>query len=245
MTKLELKLADRFPITSRHFFRFRRTRPIMPWYPLLAVLTLALTSDIVTWTAGKYCLRAIGISWTATVLFLAVTQPGLLRRRRLGPENGSSSPDWDVRLLGWLRLSLLLMLAVAGGQAGRGDAAFQPTMFAIGAGTLLVGTMTLWASLYSNPFFETQVRHQKEHGQRVIQSGPYAWVRHPGYLALTLMLTSLPMMLQSSLAIWPCLLCVAILVVRLRREERFLHEQLDGYAAYTGRVRCRLIPLLW
>jgi protein-S-isoprenylcysteine O-methyltransferase Ste14 len=216
----------------------------MPWYPPLTALSLFLSAGTLEWTAGRHCLRAVGISWIATVIFLAATQPDLLRRRLLGREKGPPSPDWDVRILGYLRVSLLLMLLVAGWQSREGRP-YDPTVFATGAWLLLLGTLALWASLYSNPFFETQVRHQSEQGQRVIQSGLYGWVRHPGYLAMTLMLASLPVMLHSSAAALPCALCVAILVARLRREESYLHDHLEGYAAYMVRVRFRLIPRLW
>jgi protein-S-isoprenylcysteine O-methyltransferase Ste14 len=174
------------------------------------------------------------------VLFLAASQPGLLRRR-CSP--AKESPDWDVRILKYLRASLLLTLAVAGFE-GRWPS-YQADQFAFGAALLLVGTLTLCASFHSNPFFETQVRHQNEQGQTVVQTGLYGWIRHPGYLAMILMLASLPVMLHSTAALVPCGLCIGILVARLRAEELHLRTHLDGYAEYTGRVRFRLIPRLW
>jgi protein-S-isoprenylcysteine O-methyltransferase Ste14 len=217
----------------------------MPWFPLLVASTLFVSVGITEWTAGRLCLRAVGVSWLATVAFLAATQPSLLRRRRLGPENGPVPPDWDVQILSSLRVSLLLMLAVAGWQSGRVGHPYNPTVFAVGAGILFLGTLVLWGCFYSNPFFETQVRHQSEQGQQVIQTGLYGWIRHPGYLAITMMLASLPVMLHSSAALLPWGLCLGILVARLRREENHLHAHLDGYAAYMMRVRFRLIPRLW
>ena len=109
----------------------------------------------------------------------------------------------------------------------------------------MVATLGLWASCFSNTFFETQVRHQSEQGQRVIRTGPYGVVRHPGYLAIILMLLSLPIMLHSSAATFPACLCIAILVVRLRREESHLIAHLEGYAEYLECVQYRLVPGLW
>lgn len=217
----------------------------MPWYPLMAVLTLAIPVSVFEWVPGHYSLRALGLSWFTTIAFLAITQPGLLRRRSLGPADGPSSPRWDGRLFRSLQASLLSLLAVAGLQSGWGDIDLDREVFTTGGAFLLVGTLLLWSSLHSNPFFETRVRHQQEQGQRVVDTGLYGWVRHPGYLAMIFMLTSLPIMLHSLASVLPWAVCVAILVVRLRREESYLETHLDGYKEYRSRVRFRLIPLIW
>ncbi len=217
----------------------------MPWFPLAAIVTLAIPVSIFEWVPGHYCLRALGLSWFATIAFLAATQPALLRRRSLGSNQGPSSPQWDGRLFRLLQGNLWLVLAVAGWQSGWGAIALDPEVFAVGGGFLLLGTLLLWSSLYSNSFFETRVRYQQEQDQRVIESGLYGWVRHPGYFAMILMLTSLPLMLHSSAAILPWGLCVAVLVVRLQREESYLETHLSGYKEYRAKVPFRLIPLVW
>lgn len=217
----------------------------MPWYTVLAMLSFSAVIYFANWIQGLYCLRALGLAWLATVAFLAMTQPGLLRRRRLGPQQGPPSPEWDSRVLGCLRASLLLVLVVAGWETGRGGVPFDPSVFGFGVGLLVFGMLVLWSSFRSNPFFETQVRHQADQGQQVIQTGLYARVRHPGYLAMIFMLASLPVMLHSGAAVVPWALCVATLVVRLQREEAYLVTHLDGYAEYRQRVPFRLIPYLW
>ncbi len=217
----------------------------MPWYMVLAMLIFSAVIYFANWVQGLYCLRALGLAWLATVGFLALTQPGLLRRRRLAPKEGPTSPEWDSRILGYLRVSLLLVLAVAGWETGRGDTPFDAELFGYGAGLLVFGTLVMWASFRSNPFFETGVRHQAEQGQRVVQTGLYSRVRHPGYLAMIFMLASLPVMLHSGAAVLPWALCVGVLVARLQREEAYLVTHLEGYADYRQRVPFRLIPYLW
>jgi len=81
--------------------------------------------------------------------------------------------------------------------------------------------------------------------QRVISTGPYAWMRHPMYAAALVMLLGIPIALGSS---WGVLIVVAMLPVliwRLLDEERFLVTNLPGYAEYQRRVRYRLLPLIW
>ncbi len=214
----------------------------MPLSMVLAVVSFSAVVYCEQWVHGLYCLRAMGLAWLATIGFLALTQPGLLRRRSL---DRSGSPTWDRRILACLRASLFLILVVAGWETGMGDSPFDPEVFAFGAGLLVFGTLVLWSSFRSNPFFETKVRHQAEHGQRVVQTGLYARVRHPGYLAMSFMLASLPVMLHSGIAILPWALCVGTLVARLQREEAYLVTHLEGYADYQQRVPFRLIPYLW
>lgn len=215
----------------------------MPWFPLMAALTLFASAGTFEWWPGRCCLRSIGLCWLATVLFLAVTQPGLLKRRF--QSEPCETPPWDSRLLHLLRVCLLLLLGAAGGQSGRAHLPLNSGLFGVGLGVLVVGTLLLWCCLRHNPYFEVRVRHQSDQGQSVSQSGPYGWVRHPGYLALVIQIGSLPFMLHSSLALLPWSLCVAILVVRLRREEDYLGQHLVDYQAYRQRVRFRLLPWVW
>ena len=214
----------------------------MPWFPLIAAFVLFASAGTLDWMPGRWCIRAVGVSWLSTVLFLALTQPDLLRRRS---RRGRNCADWDGPLMNRLRLAILLLLAVAGLQSGRGRFAVNTGTFAWGVLVLLLGTLLLWACLHSNRFFETDVRHQTDLSQTVIQTGPYALVRHPGYVALILLLGSLPWMLHSSFAVLPWLLCVSTLVTRLRCEEAHLNERLPGYRDYQKRYPFRLIPWIW
>ena len=75
--------------------------------------------------------------------------------------------------------------------------------------------------------------------------GPYRLVRHPGYAALILLGWSGAVALGSYLAILPHLVIVALFVRRAALEDRFLHQELVGYADYAARVRYRLIPGVW
>ena len=71
--------------------------------------------------------------------------------------------------------------------------------------------------------------------QPVIQSGPYAIVRHPMYFGTALMYLATPVALGSWWALLPALLIVPILVLRIQNEEKVLAEQLPGYRQYVQR----------
>jgi protein-S-isoprenylcysteine O-methyltransferase Ste14 len=84
-----------------------------------------------------------------------------------------------------------------------------------------------------------------EVGQKVISTGPYAIVRHPMYLAITLMFLATPVALGSFWAFIPFLMIPAVLVFRILNEERVLLRDLPGYGEYCRKVRYRMIPRLW
>jgi protein-S-isoprenylcysteine O-methyltransferase Ste14 len=96
-----------------------------------------------------------------------------------------------------------------------------------------------------NPFFEKTVRIQLEHGHQVVDTGPYAYVRHPGYTGFIAWIIATPLLLCSAWAFAPALLAIIGVVIRTALEDRTLHAELPGYPEYAARVRYRLAPGLW
>ena len=82
-------------------------------------------------------------------------------------------------------------------------------------------------------------------GQSVISSGPYAYVRHPMYVAATLMYVATPLALGSYWALIPAVLIIPILVARILNEEKVLVKELKGYPEYMQKTRYRMIPGIW
>jgi protein-S-isoprenylcysteine O-methyltransferase Ste14 len=82
-------------------------------------------------------------------------------------------------------------------------------------------------------------------GQEVIDTGPYAVVRHHGYVAAILLCVGSALCLGSLWALIPAGLASALLVLRTRWEDQTLQAELPGYQEYTARVRYRLLPGLW
>jgi protein-S-isoprenylcysteine O-methyltransferase Ste14 len=101
-----------------------------------------------------------------------------------------------------------------------------------------------WA-VRSNPFFAKFVRIQHERGHHVVRSGPYAYVRHPGYAGSLLAHLMLPLILGSLWALVPAVIGTALFVVRTWLEDRTLQAELPGYRDYAHDVRWRLVPGVW
>jgi protein-S-isoprenylcysteine O-methyltransferase Ste14 len=101
-----------------------------------------------------------------------------------------------------------------------------------------------WA-LRSNAFATAPARLQRERNHVVVDSGPYALVRHPFYAADPLIFFGLSLWLESYAAMVYALVPIALMMVRLTLEERLLREGLPGYRDYGNRVQHRLIPGVW
>ena len=86
---------------------------------------------------------------------------------------------------------------------------------------------------------------QVQEGQRVVDTGLYAWVRHPMYTATVGLFLSIPLVLGS----WWALLCLLpyplLLALRIKNEEALLRQELAGYEAYCKKVKYRLLPFVW
>jgi protein-S-isoprenylcysteine O-methyltransferase Ste14 len=84
-----------------------------------------------------------------------------------------------------------------------------------------------------------------EAGQTVVDTGLYGIVRHPMYSVTVLLFLMMPLVLGSWYAVIPFLFYPAIIIVRLKNEERLLTKELPGYAEYKQKVRYRIIPFIW
>ena len=108
---------------------------------------------------------------------------------------------------------------------------------------LLFGYGICFCAIRENRFASRIIEVQQE--QMVIDSGPYAMVRHPMYLGILLMCLSLPFALGSYWAMIPALFIIPVLMARIRNEEQVLGRDLKGYGDYVQKTRHRMIPGIW
>lgn len=104
--------------------------------------------------------------------------------------------------------------------------------------------LTTW-SVWVNSFFSPAVRIPEERGQRLISEGPYAIVRHPGYLGIALSMFASALALNSLWSIIPAILYLWVTIRQTAIEDRMLADRLPGYPDYQTRVRYRLLPGIW
>lgn len=204
---------------------------------------LFLPAGRLDWIAAWVYLAIVTANMAVDYVYLRNQNPELIEHRM---RFGKGTKWWDKL---WLVLFTPLFMAVhvvAGLDAGRfGWTAMSPFWWPIGLFMFLFGAILLIWAMGVNPFFEKTVRIQTERGHRVIDTGPYRYVRHPGYVGFFGWILSAPFLLGSWWALIPSTLAVVAIVARTALEDRTLREELPGYLEYAGRVRYRLIPNVW
>jgi protein-S-isoprenylcysteine O-methyltransferase Ste14 len=153
---------------------------------------------------------------------------------------------WDRILAPLVGLGGASVLLVAGLDARfHWSSGFAASIKVIAAITLTASfALGSWALIH-NRFFSGVVRIQSDRGHHVVSTGPYAWIRHPGYAGGLVSYLAVPFLLDSVWAIVPAALFAATLVVRTSLEDKTLQARLAGYAEYSQRVRYRLFPGVW
>ena len=184
----------------------------------------------------------VAVCVTVTMVAVFVIDPELARERLRRGQRGE-----DPVRLALIRGLLATTLALALLDIGR-----LHWSDSVPRGLQLVGlvaapasfTWILWA-IAVNRFFVPVVRVQPERGHRVVDAGPYAQVRHPGYAGMAIAGPAIALALGSWSALAPALAASWLFLRRAAHEDRFLRANLEGYEAYAGRVRYRLVPGVW
>jgi protein-S-isoprenylcysteine O-methyltransferase Ste14 len=208
-----------------------------------AVGLLFGTAGRLDWAAGWASLALFVAAGVANVMILRSKNPGLLARRM---RIGQGTKRWDNVLMRIIVLLPMAIIVVAGLDAGRfGWSSMPAWLWPAGAGLYVVGfALTTWAMVV-NTHFEGTVRIQTDLGHQVVDTGPYRLVRHPGYVAMFLVILGMPLLFGSWWAFIPAALNVALLVARTALEDATLRRELEGYAGYARRIRYRLVPGVW
>jgi protein-S-isoprenylcysteine O-methyltransferase Ste14 len=211
--------------------------------PLTFVALVFLPVGRIDWTSGWVFLAVLGTAFGLSALLLARVNPVIYRARsRFQP----GTEKWDLILLAVMLPAMVAEIPLATLDAGRMGWSNVPLWVVLAGYVLLIGSIavTTWAQAV-NPFFEPGVRIQKERGQRVITSGPYRFVRHPGYTGAIAMFIAIPLALASWWGLLPAAFAIALLIVRTSWEDSLLRAELSGYADYARRTRYRLLPGFW
>jgi protein-S-isoprenylcysteine O-methyltransferase Ste14 len=211
----------------------------------LVATALFLSAGTLAWPRAWVLLAVLLLVRMVGALAVYRVNPELLRERAGLPVHAEQPWADRVLLLGVLATGFLATPAVAGLDTYHWHLLAEPARPVAGLGLLLfaVGWSLKSLALHANPFAVTAVRVQREHA--VAGSGVYGIVRHPFYAADPLIFVGLALWLGSYTAALMAVVPVALMVLRLRLEERVLRRELPGYAAYAARVRHRLIPGVW
>ena len=183
--------------------------------------------------------------WIYVELFTWLVIPSELVQERIKP--GPGTKKWDyVFLAFFLPLTYIIPLIAAldgGRRHWTGD--FPIWVNVLAFIIIFLGYSLMILSLWKNRFFSATVRIQKERGHYVVDKGPYAFIRHPGYAGLIISSFAIAIALNSLWALIPTGLYTTAFIIRTYFEDVTLQKELSGYVDYAARVRYRLIPRIW
>jgi protein-S-isoprenylcysteine O-methyltransferase Ste14 len=213
-------------------------------YKAYVAVVLMLSAGRWNWWAGWLYVFIFLMFDLATALEVIPKDPSLLIER------SKSHPDvkaWDKVIMPLAAGLLPLAGWIIAGLNERWT--WSP---AVGISWQLIGflltvighSIVVWA-MSANAFFSPQVRIQEERGHQVADTGPYKFIRHPGYLGAILFTTGVPILLGSWWALIPNLIAVILYIIRTALEDQTLYEELPGYVEYVQRVKFKLIPGVW
>jgi protein-S-isoprenylcysteine O-methyltransferase Ste14 len=205
------------------------------------VLFFSLAGSWNLWYVWVYS-GILAVLFSFNILALQLKNPDLLKER-MKPPSGHAYWTGVIHPV----MQVILQPAIAG-LDHRFHWSDNVPMAGIVVGLVIVAIgmgVVIWAELI-NSFFSGAVRIQADRGQRVINTGPYAAVRHPAYAGGTVALMAGGLALNSLVSIIPAMLIVLpAIVYRTRIEDRMLRDELTGYSEYAAKVRYRLIPGVW
>jgi protein-S-isoprenylcysteine O-methyltransferase Ste14 len=191
-------------------------------------------------------------AWIFTVLLQVMTvvyhvllariNPAVLNTRGI-KHKGTKKPD--IYFLGAMLAAGILMPVAGALDVGAEGWTSQPWLIVVGVVLVIAGFLGVTWAMAVNPHFEVTVRIQKERRHRVCSTGPYRYIRHPGYSFGMLAILAYPLILGSCLVTIPVAAVLIVVILRTEFEDRTLNKELAGYSDYAVKVRYRLVPGLW
>jgi protein-S-isoprenylcysteine O-methyltransferase Ste14 len=180
----------------------------------------------------------------AMAVWLKKNNPDLLKERMTFFK--SSARGWDKAIFWIMTVVFIPYLLLVGLDAIRYRWSSVPLFLRVLGFMGIVSTLLLisWV-MRENTYLSRVVEIQRERGHRVITTGPYRYIRHPMYVAVITQLVCIPLALGSLLALIPAALLTALIVIRTHFEDKTLHSGLEGYKAYSEKVKYRLVPGIW
>jgi protein-S-isoprenylcysteine O-methyltransferase Ste14 len=208
------------------------------FFILMGLILFGIAGSLAYWQAWIYLLLLGGLT-TLMGIYLIQNDPALFERRMRMRER--ETVQKKIIFSSFLYISFLFVLPALNFRFGWSTT----PVWAVIMGDLIImlGYWIFYRVMRENSFASRVI--EVEQGQKVIDSGPYARVRHPMYVSVILIYAFTPLALGCWWMVLPALSIIPILVVRLRNEEQVLSRDLPGYGDYLAKVKYRLLPGVW
>jgi protein-S-isoprenylcysteine O-methyltransferase Ste14 len=211
------------------------------WLGIMA-LVLFLAAGNWRWPEGWAFMAIFGFGSVGFIAWLGPRDPALLQSR-MDVSARPEQPWWDKLFLFVFIGFWFVWMAGMAVDSERWQLSHVPTWLeAVGGVLICSGFLATMRVFAVNSFAAPNIRVQENRGQHVIDTGPYAWVRHPMYASAVLYLFGLPLLFGSWWGFIGSAVFITGMALRSIGEENTLKRELPGYAEYMTRVRYRLVP---
>jgi protein-S-isoprenylcysteine O-methyltransferase Ste14 len=211
---------------------------------LIGILILFGSAGTLSWVRGWIYIGVMLSYQIVYISILLIINPQLLNER--AKFNWKETKRYDKYFGIFYALFGFSMLLVAGFDVVRFQWSSVPfiTIYPSIVVFILGSFLALWAYISNSHFFLTS-RNDTLSNQKVCTTGPYKFIRHPGYSAAVIVSLCYPFMLGSMFSLIPVLLNVFLLITRTYYEDKTLKIELNGYDEYSRMTKYRLFPFVW
>ena len=211
-------------------------------YLLIPLILLICAWDLGWWQAWIYSLLIL-VAGIGGRIWAEQRHPGLTAKRQ-SLENLQKTKAWDKVLAPLMAVSIGYPMMIVAGLDHRYNWSPGFPLWSSVIGFIMIAFGYAFASwaVAENRFFFTVLRIQTDRGHVVCDTGPYRFVRHPGYAGNILPLFGIVLALDSVWTLIPATVATIITVIRTVLEDQTLQDELPGYRDYAQRVRYQLIP---
>ena len=213
-------------------------------FALLAVVAAALfipAWNLDYWQAWVFLLAFFGSSFVITI-YLMKNDPALLEKRiTAGPLHEKETNQKIIQFVAQIAFLLVIIFPVLDHRFGW--SMVPPYINIAGDLLIIIGFYIVFLVFQENTYVSALIEVGTE--QKVVSTGPYAWVRHPMYIGALVLLLGTPLALGSWWGTFTIIPIALIIIWRLLDEGQFLVKNLPGYSEYNNQVRYRPVPFVW
>jgi protein-S-isoprenylcysteine O-methyltransferase Ste14 len=212
---------------------------IMPLLPILIARRWR-------WWEAWVLALIIFLGFSISRLLASRKHPGILAERSNSFSRKDAKP-WDKYLAPIMAFGGFFFLIISGLEERFN---WSPEPYSVPVKIVAIAVLvsayvfSSWAMI-ENAYFSGIVRIQTDRGHTVCSSGPYRFVRHPGYIGATWSYLAMPFLLDSKWSLIPFILLLVVTIVRTKFEDQTLQAELPGYREYASKVKYRLFPGIW
>ena len=206
---------------------------------VLLVVLIFLPAWSLRYWQGWLLMGILFVPMFVAGLVMMARNPDLLRKR-LNAKEQEAEQKTVVKLSGLLFIAAFV---VAGLNWRFGWWVLPDWAVWVAAGLFLASYILYAEVLRENTYLSRTIEVQEN--QKVIDTGLYGIVRHPMYMATTVLFLSMPLVLASPISFFIMLGYIPVIAKRIKNEEKVLEEGLEGYAEYKNKVKYKILPFIW